>query len=182
MNVEVEENVVVLAEPGSEFMGHFAPQSGGSEDIFVELFSVCGEYDVDLTVVGCDGTNVNTGKHSGVIRRLEEAYQKPLHWFVCQIHGNELNLRHVFASLNGMTAGPKAFTGPIGKAAVTIQGAEAVAEFRPIPGQVQEIAPNIAANLSNDQLLLYRLALAVQSGSVPAEVVHRTPGPLNHAR
>ena len=37
MNVEVEELVVVLAEPGSEFMGHFAPQSGGSEDIFVDL-------------------------------------------------------------------------------------------------------------------------------------------------
>ena len=78
MNVELEEHVVVLVESVPEFVGHFAPQSGGSEKIFVEPFSLCCEYDVDLAV-GCDGTNVNTGKHSGVIRRLEEAHQKPLH-------------------------------------------------------------------------------------------------------
>ena len=79
MNVELDEHVVVLAEPVTEFMGHFAPRSGGSEEIFVEPFSVCCEYDVGLAVVGCDGTNVNTGKHSGMIRRVEEAHQKPLH-------------------------------------------------------------------------------------------------------
>ena len=64
----------------------------------------------DVVAIGCDGTAVNTGCKSGVIRLLEEKLEKPLHWFVCLLHSNELPLRHI----DGKTSGPATFTGPIG--------------------------------------------------------------------
>ena len=39
-----------------------------------------------LVAVGCDGTNVNTGLNNGIIRLLEEVFEKPLQWLVCQLH------------------------------------------------------------------------------------------------
>ena len=61
--------------------------------------------------VGCDGTAVNTGIRGGIIRLLEEALNRPLEWFVCQLHANELPLKH----LDGPTTGPQGFSSPIGK-------------------------------------------------------------------
>ena len=59
--------------------------------------------------VGCDGTAVNTGIRGGIIRLLEVALNRPLQWFVCQLHANELPLKH----LNGPTTGPHGFSSPI---------------------------------------------------------------------
>ena len=64
--------------------------------------------------IGCDGTNVNTGAHRGVIRLLEQRLGRPLQWFVCLLHANELPLRHLLIKLDGVTSGPKLFSGPIG--------------------------------------------------------------------
>ena len=61
---------------------------------------------------------VNTGCDNGVysvIRKLEVHYRKPLHWFVCLLHTNELPLRHILITLDGVTHGPNSFSGPIGK-------------------------------------------------------------------
>ena len=69
-----------------------------------------------LVAMGCDGTNVNTGQHNGVIRLVEIEVGKPLQWLVCQFHGNELPLRHLLQHLDGTTTGPLAFSGPIDKA------------------------------------------------------------------
>ena len=56
--------------------------------------------------VGCDGTAVNTGIRDGIIRLLEVALNRPLQWFVCQLHANELPLKH----LDGPTTGPYGFS------------------------------------------------------------------------
>ncbi|GBN41699.1 hypothetical protein AVEN_206430-1 [Araneus ventricosus] len=40
---------------------------------------------------------------------------RPLQWFVCQLHANELPLRHVFAHVDGTTTGPRSLTGEIRK-------------------------------------------------------------------
>ena len=70
----------------------------------------------ELAAIGCDGTNVNTGKSGGVIRLLEEKLGKPLQWFVCLLHANKLPLRRLIQVLDGPTSGSKAFCGPIGRA------------------------------------------------------------------
>ena len=66
-------------------------------------------------VIGCDGTNVNTGAVEGVIRLLEEHLNRPLQWLACMMHANELPLRHLINKLDGVIQGPKRFSGIIGR-------------------------------------------------------------------
>ncbi|GBN17085.1 hypothetical protein AVEN_91978-1 [Araneus ventricosus] len=66
-------------------------------------------------VVRCDGTAVNTGHIGGVICLIEREIARPLQWVVCQLHSNELPLRHLIEYLDGPTTGPQGFSGPIGK-------------------------------------------------------------------
>ena len=68
----------------------------------------------DIVAIGCDGAAVNTGRKSEVISLLEEKLKKPLHWFVCLLHANELPLRHLINHIDGKTSGPATFTRHIG--------------------------------------------------------------------
>ena len=65
--------------------------------------------------VGADGARVNTGIYNCCIRLLELEFTKPLHWCICQLHGNELPLMHLFQIIDGETSGPNSFKGVIGK-------------------------------------------------------------------
>jgi len=49
--------------------------------------------------IGCDGTSTNTGATGGIIRLLEKKLGKPLQWLPCQLHANELLLRHLMKHL-----------------------------------------------------------------------------------
>ena len=103
-------------EPGSKYLGHFAPSSGSAKNIANSLTEICKEKRIDINKIqsiGCDGTNTNVGWKTVVIRRLEENFQRPLHWNICQLHGNELPLRHLLTHLDGKMGGPTQFTGPI---------------------------------------------------------------------
>ena len=91
-----EEHVVVLREPGAEYITHFTPQSGRATDLFKELHAVALQFGADIRALGCDGTAVNTGIRGGVCRLFETFTGQPVHWFICQLHANELNLRSVF--------------------------------------------------------------------------------------
>ena len=111
----LEEHIAVIADPVGEYVTHFTPSSGKSLDIFKELHDIAGELGGEVVVIVADGTTVNTGKKAGVCRLFEIFEGKPVHWFVCQLHSNELNLRELFTKLDGSTTGPKSFSGPLGK-------------------------------------------------------------------
>ena len=68
-----------------------------------------------MQATGCEGTAVNTGTNGGIVRLLEIKLGRPLHWFICQLHANELPLRHLIKTLDGKTTGPSGCTGDIGK-------------------------------------------------------------------
>ncbi|KAF0288495.1 hypothetical protein FJT64_013150 [Amphibalanus amphitrite] len=178
----VEEHVVVLSEPGSRYVTHFTPESGRALDLLNELHSVSEQFDGDVRVLGCDGTAVNTGAKGGVCRLFELVTGNPVHWFICQLHGNELNLRHLFLSLDGATSGPRSFSGPIGKACSGDVWEREVVAFEPVPGSTPDLPPDVVQQLSTDQQLLHQLASAVQNGSVDPATARRRIGPLNHAR
>lgn len=132
-----------------------------------------------LVAIGCDGTNVNTGTKNGIIKRIEDSIERPLHWFICMLHANELPLRHLFSSLDGKTSGPRCFTGPIGK---QLQNCETkvVVSFTPIAALlVTTIDKN---DLSTDQKYLHEMHQAVSSGMLSEDLAKRSPGSLNHAR
>ncbi|KAG5868651.1 hypothetical protein JTB14_031711 [Gonioctena quinquepunctata] len=105
--------------PEPVYLAHICPESGTSPNIMKCILKYLDEFHIttyELKVIGCDGTNVNVGKHAGIIVQLEKHLNRPLQWFVCQLHANELPLRYLINSLDGSTTGPKGFCGPIGHA------------------------------------------------------------------
>ena len=179
---EVEEHVVVLAEPGSKYLTHFTPQSGKAIDLLNELYSTSLQFGCNVKALGCDGTAVNTGAAGGVCRLFELVTEAPVQWFICQLHANELNLRHVLLSLDGTTSGRRSFAGPIGKECATDVWERPPVTFEAVPGIVEEIADVVVAQLSHDQQRLYLLSRAVQDGIASTQTAGARTGALNHAR
>ena len=89
-----------------------------------------------LRAIGCDGTNVNTGTINGVIVGLEKTLKSSLQWIGCQLHANELPLRHLMQKLDGKTNGPAGFTGKIGKALKDCEKLLVNVHFNPIPAEL----------------------------------------------
>ena len=96
--VVTEELVCVISEPGSEYVCHFSTNTGSSKDIATSMINTLHEQKIDfshLKAIACDGTAVNTGYIGGVIGWLKLQMSRPLQWFVCLLHENELSLRHL---------------------------------------------------------------------------------------
>ena len=143
-----------------------------------------GALDHDIKVIGSDGTATNTGAHAGIIRRLEIALAKPVHWAICGLHFNELPLRAVFKAVDGETSGPKAFKGTVGNAISGEIQSRKIELFQPVVGSVPVLPESIVADLSSDAKYLYKMSLAVTSGpqNFPKQLRSASPGSLNHAR
>ena len=111
-----EELYTIIEEPGSRYVNHLIPISGKANDIARELLSFIHDNESSnrLQALGCDGCPANTGKHSGIIRSIEVALDRPLQWLVCMLHLNEIPLKHLLEFWDGMTSGPTSFKGPIG--------------------------------------------------------------------
>lgn len=88
----------------------------------------------------------------------------------------------MFQSLDGTTTGPRSFSGPLGTQCAGDVWRLPVVVFRPVPGAVQELPDKVLKELSTDQQLLYRLAWAVQTGTLSDTTARRVIGALNHAR
>ena len=69
---------------------------------------------LNLSIIGSDGTATMTGPTRGCIAPLEALLRRPLQWVICLLHCNELPLRHVFKALDGTTKSPDSFAGVIG--------------------------------------------------------------------
>lgn len=177
----LEEHVTMIKEPGSKYLAHIAPTSSSALSISQMMLQFMNNKNIDihqLVAIGCDGTVVNTGYKTGVIRRFEEAIGKPLHWFICQLHANELPLRHLVQHLDGGTSGPNAFSGPIGKALANCENLPVV-RFVVISSDF----PNIdRKDLSTDQRYLWDICQAVINGNCSSGLFQRQPGKLSHAR
>ena len=135
-----------------------------------------------LVAITCDGCNVNTGKHAGVIKRIELELDRPLQWLVCLLHLIELPLREKFRKIDGVTSGPRTYQGEIGEKIQPDLRTLQIVKFEKIFGKVEEIQDQVLQNLSSDQKYLYEVALSVQTGNFPIRLATRSPGTLNEAR
>ena len=162
----IAEHITVLLEPGCKYLGHIVPPSGPVENIANGLFVFCVDKRIDVSKInsiGCDGTNTNVGWKSGAIKRLEEKLERLLHGIICQLHSNELPLRHSLIHLEGKTSGPCQFTGPIGKLLHDTEFEQhQIVDFEPIQAN---ISADCITDLSSDQQYLLKLHRAVSSGS-----------------
>jgi hypothetical protein len=176
-----EEHICLITEPESKYLGHFTPGTGSSLSIHSGITRFVEEKRLSmnsLVAIGCDGTNVNTGMKNGVIKRIEDTLGRPLHWFICMLHANELPLRHLFNSLDGKTSGPRSFTGPIGKELQKCE-AKVIVSFTPIEVPVISIEKT---DLSTDQKYMHEMYDAISRGLLSDDLAKRSPGCLNHAR
>lgn len=176
-----EEHYSLIQEPSSVYVGHVTPKSGSSEDIAKSVITYLGDQDIStgsLTVIGCDGTAVNTGLKSGIIRRIELYLRKPVQWAICLLHFNELPFRHLFEHLDGKTTGPSTLRGPIGEKLVACQKLPVI-NFQSIDCQIPEVDRK---DLSKDQLYLLDISTAIKSGTCKGDLAVRDPGHLSHSR
>lgn len=180
--IVVKEHITLVQEPNSEYLGHVTPDNGTSKSIHKAISSFFLDNDVDtsnIVAIGCDGTNVNTGALGGVICLFERKFQRPIHWFVCMLHANELPLRHLLQKLDGGTHGPKAFSGDIGRALMNCETLPVVS-YVPIP---LAMCPNMESiELSTDQKYLYSICIAVAIGACSSDLALQKPGPVCHSR
>lgn len=182
--VITEEHLSLVKEPGSEYIGHVSVNSGRAQIIAQHIVSFlsCADNDIDLTklvAIGCDGTCVNTGVRGGVIRHMELILRRPLQWFVCQLHANELPLRHLFTHLDGTTTGPRSFTGEIGKSLEECEK-KPVVSFKAIKCTLCEVTNK--KDLSTDQLYLMEICEAINCGHCSQSLSKRNPGKVCHSR
>ena len=103
----------------------------------------------------CDGTSVMTGCYNGMVASAERELGRELQWSICQLHGNECPMRHVFQELDG---GFGTFQGPLGQA-ITLPDhhLKPVVRFAAVSSPDLPYLPDeIVADLSRDQNLMYR--------------------------
>jgi len=89
----VKEHISLVQEPGSKYLGPVTPERGTPLSIKESIITFIEDSDIDvenILAIGCDGTVVNTGNKGGAIRLIEEHIKRPLQWFVCLLHANEL--------------------------------------------------------------------------------------------
>ena len=125
-----------------------------------------------LLAVVADGTATNTGWKDGMIAHFERDLGRPLLWLICQLHGNELPLRHLFDQCDGGfgTSGPDSFKGPIGQACKGELHLLDTVKFEKIEPPLNDLDETVWKDLSQDQQLLYRWTKAIASGEVPQKL------------
>ncbi|ESN99374.1 hypothetical protein HELRODRAFT_162916 [Helobdella robusta] len=176
-----EEHISLLSEPDSEYIGHFSIDSVKSNTIeksTVDVLEMKFEFCSSLVAMGCDGTAVNTGPKNGVIDLLQKHLKRPLQWFVCLLHANELPFRHLFSSLEGTTTGSNSFSGSIGKRLDNCLDFK-VEAFEPFPTELLGLNTDL---LSSDQKYMYQMCSAISPGTVSPNLAIKDPGKLTHPR
>ena len=176
-------NVSVNMHPGDILIGHFPCDSHTGASVAEKLLTFLSERGIDVdkvVVVWGDGTNQVTGWRGGWMAVMEQTIQRPLGRVVCLLHQAELAYRALFCNLDGVTAGPTAWTGPIGKAIARDVHQLPVANFAPIPC---EEFPSLSdqVTFSSDCQLLVDCAKAVVFGDAGV-VADKKHGKLHHAR
>lgn len=96
-----------------------------------------------MKAILCDGTSVNTGRVSGVIKRLELFIGRPLQWLICLLHFNELPFRHIFSEMDGPSIGPVNLCGPIGKQLLENLSKKPIVDFVPVKGSFEPFSQDL---------------------------------------
>jgi len=167
-----EEHNGIISYPKERYIDHVMPESSEAIDIAKEILSTITETNSlqTLGAVVWDGTVNNTGKRSGVIRRLEECVERPLQWFVCILHANELPLRKYMSVVDGgCTTGPSRSSGEVSMALNFDPKDLPTVNFKALDGKLNDLSDDMITNLSTDQIYFLKACLAVQQGYTASE-------------
>ena len=108
-----EEHITMTSEPGGTYIGHFAPDGKDAPAQTASFNNFLAEHGIDKTIeiIGGDSTNIVMGPWGGVMTLLEKILGRRLVRVVCELHTNELALRHIITELDGPTSGANTFSG-----------------------------------------------------------------------
>lgn len=107
---------------------------------------------------------------------------RPLQWFICLLHFNELPLKNLIKEHDGRTTGPNSFTGKIGKQLENCEK-RPIIEFQTIEFRCEVLNKGeISSSLSSDQRYLFDICSAISNGVCPSDLVDRHPGTISHSR
>ncbi|XP_017475910.1 PREDICTED: uncharacterized protein LOC108366121 [Rhagoletis zephyria] len=141
--IVTEEHITMVKEPNSSLIGFVTPTNGSSDAITSEMMDFLKREDYSLEqliAINCDGT------------RLE----RPLQWFICLFHFNELTFTAVLKHFLGKASGPQNWPGLIGYSLQNCENLPAAHNFEPIP--MGEMPENIDEwDLRADQKYLFNL-------------------------
>lgn len=159
----MKKHITIVGEPHSIFLSHVTAEDGTSLTISNRLMEHLENKSIrtnSLSAIGSDG---------GVILRVETFLNRPLNWFICMLHLNELPFRHLFLKLDGATTGPKSFTGVLGKKLKDCEKSDMV-EFESISCEYFPNLDDYQNKLSQDQKYLYKMCRAIISGTCSVHI------------
>ena len=113
---------------------------------------------------------------------LECHLKRALYWFICSLHVNELQLRHLCKKLIGPTESSSQWKGALGKFLETCETLSLSSKG------IQRISggpsfPELdVKDLSSDQAYLHKIIKAIQSGVIDKTLLREKPEPMSHAR
>lgn len=179
------EHFSLVSQPEGAFLGFVETEEGSAVCVSKTIISFSKEKKIFplLQVLGSDGTNLNVGADGGINQYIEAELERPLHWFICLLHANELPLKALIIKLDGKTSGASNFSGPIGKSLNGVCDLPIVAfkRFRHVK-ELEEIPDFVLKKMSNDQKYLYNIVNALISGVFPESLSQMKIGNLNHSR
>ena len=185
------EHEAVVEEPSGRYLGHFKPDPPTHPEkpalkVAQGLLKILEENNAtqSLQVLGGDSTNMNTGWRGGTHALLEELLGRRLYWAICNLHCNELPLRHLIVALDGPTSSKEGFTGPVCSLLSKVGEMPFNPSFKALPGgeDLVVLSEEVVKKMSTDQKMCYQLVVAVKEGRLPPALQNMKCGTLNHAR
>ena len=187
LQTDLEKHYVIVGEPGEFYLSHITLETGTGLYIVQSIYKAVKdtELELNLNIIGSDGTATMTGPTRGCIVSLKALLQRFLQWVICLLHCNELPLRHVFKALDGTTKSPDSFAGVIGSHLNGTASYWKVANFKPICNQNFPLVPSsVIDELSADQYYKYRICMAAMMdlSAINKDLEILEVGGLSHAR
>ena len=168
-----EEHESVVEEPTGRYIGHFKPDPPIHPEkpalkVAQGLLKLLEENNStqSLQVLGGDSTNMNTGWRGGSHANLEELLGRRLFWAICNLHTNELPLRHLITTLDGPTSSKEGFTGPVCSLLTKVGDMKYNPSFKALPSgeDLVKLPLDVVNKMSTDQKRCYELVVAVKNG------------------
>ena len=186
-----EEHISVTEEPAGRYLSHFVPADPVPPEkpalkVAEALFEILQKHNSteSIMILGGDSCKTNTGHKGGSHAHLEKLLGRRLFWAICQLHTNELPLRHLIAQLDGPTSSDTGFTGPVCSLLPKVNAMPFNPDFEALPGgeELVSLPDKVVEQMSTDQKVCYKLVQAVKAGSLPPSLQDMKCGRLCHAR
>ncbi|GBN07097.1 hypothetical protein AVEN_25022-1 [Araneus ventricosus] len=110
---------------------------------------------------------------------MELILNRPLQWFMCQLHANELPLRHLFVHVDGTTIGAQKLHWQNRKIVGRMREVTLVS-FTPIECTLCEVTKK--KDLSTERLYLMEICEAINCGHCRESLSKRNPGKVCNSR